>query len=255
MPPGTVPAFVMRFDTGSVAVGYLVLRSETKTIGVLGRLERGLRAKGYAKQPTPSNYRGLRSHDPLFRETNGMNDYAISRTWHRTLSALAAALLVAAQGTAAAPELKKMQTIELKGPAGPFDHMMVDHKRSRLLVANQSNDTLDIVDLKTGKLIKQVPEQKQIHGIAYSPELDRVFVGNGEGVCNVLDGENYTVVKSHRVADADNVHYDPRSHRVYVASEKEIAIIDGKSLDLVGSIKLPGSPKAFSSTPAARAFM
>src|SRR5882762_5381032 len=33
MPPGTVPPFVMRFDTGSVPVGYLVLSSETRTIG------------------------------------------------------------------------------------------------------------------------------------------------------------------------------------------------------------------------------
>src|SRR5262245_35026130 len=32
MPPGTVGPFVMRFDTGSVPVGYLVLSSETKTI-------------------------------------------------------------------------------------------------------------------------------------------------------------------------------------------------------------------------------
>jgi multidrug efflux pump subunit AcrB len=33
MPPGTVGPFVMRFDTGSVPVGYLVLSSNTKTIG------------------------------------------------------------------------------------------------------------------------------------------------------------------------------------------------------------------------------
>lgn len=33
MPPGTVPPFIMRFDTGSAAVGYFVLSSETKTIG------------------------------------------------------------------------------------------------------------------------------------------------------------------------------------------------------------------------------
>src|SRR5947209_5749039 len=32
MPPGTVLPFVMRFDTGSVPVGYLVLSSDTKTI-------------------------------------------------------------------------------------------------------------------------------------------------------------------------------------------------------------------------------
>src|SRR5580765_6957747 len=33
MPTGTVPPFVMRFDAGSVPVGYLVFSSKTKTIG------------------------------------------------------------------------------------------------------------------------------------------------------------------------------------------------------------------------------
>src|SRR5947207_360894 len=33
MPPGTVPPFIMRFDAGSVPVGYLVFSSKTKTIG------------------------------------------------------------------------------------------------------------------------------------------------------------------------------------------------------------------------------
>ncbi len=33
MPPGTVNPFIMRFDTGSVPVGYLVMSSESRTIG------------------------------------------------------------------------------------------------------------------------------------------------------------------------------------------------------------------------------
>src|ERR1700726_585056 len=33
MPPGTVPPFIMRFDTGSVPVGYLVLSSDTMSVG------------------------------------------------------------------------------------------------------------------------------------------------------------------------------------------------------------------------------
>lgn len=33
MPPGTVPPFVMRFDAGSVPVGYLVFESDTRSIG------------------------------------------------------------------------------------------------------------------------------------------------------------------------------------------------------------------------------
>src|SRR5438093_3579378 len=40
MPPGTVAPFVMRFDTGSVPVGYLVLRSKNqdRTIGEMQRM-------------------------------------------------------------------------------------------------------------------------------------------------------------------------------------------------------------------------
>src|SRR5947209_9708414 len=33
MPPGTVPPFIMRFDAGSVPVGYLVFKSDTRGIG------------------------------------------------------------------------------------------------------------------------------------------------------------------------------------------------------------------------------
>jgi multidrug efflux pump subunit AcrB len=33
MPPGTVSPFIMRFDVGSIPVGYLVLRSQTRSVG------------------------------------------------------------------------------------------------------------------------------------------------------------------------------------------------------------------------------
>lgn len=38
MPPGTVSPFVMRFDTGSVPVGYLVLRSDTRSVAEINDL-------------------------------------------------------------------------------------------------------------------------------------------------------------------------------------------------------------------------
>src|SRR5712671_4548425 len=33
MPPGTVPPFIMRFDAGSVPVGYLVFSTDTRSVG------------------------------------------------------------------------------------------------------------------------------------------------------------------------------------------------------------------------------
>jgi len=50
--------------------------------------------------------------------------------------------------------LKLVQTIPLQGKAGRFDHLAIDPKGERLFVANLSNDSLDVIDLKAGKLVK-----------------------------------------------------------------------------------------------------
>jgi hypothetical protein len=66
-----------------------------------------------------------------------------------------------------------------------------------LFVANTINGTLDVVDLKAGKLLNQIAGQGRIRGIDYSAEVDRVFVGNGTGgICNTFDGESYELLKS-----------------------------------------------------------
>src|SRR5262249_28619110 len=134
------------------------------------------------------------------------------------LAGLTAALLSPSAAAADPPPLARVQTIALKGPAGGLDHLALDAKRGRLFVANTVNGSLDIVDLKAGKLMKQGPGQGRIRGIDYSPEVDRVFVGNGTGgICNTFDGETYELIKSVPLGDdADNVRYNPRTQRIYV---------------------------------------
>ncbi|GAC1309052.1 MAG: hypothetical protein NVSMB14_13310 [Isosphaeraceae bacterium] len=140
------------------------------------------------------------------------------------------------------PALERVATIELKGPVGGMDHLAIDAKRGRLLVANTVNGTLDVVDLKAGKLLKQVPDQGGIHGIAYSPETDRIFVGNGaEGACNALSGDDFQVVKHIALGEeSDNVRYAPRTRRLYVThADKEITILDAETLKIRGAIAFP----------------
>jgi DNA-binding beta-propeller fold protein YncE len=151
---------------------------------------------------------------------------------------------LAADGSA----LERVQTIALKGPVGGLDHLSVDARRGRLLVANTVGNTLDVVDLKAGKLLKQVPGQGRIRGIAYSPEADRVFVGNGTGgVCNTFDGETYELIKSVPLGvDADNVRYNPRTRKIYVVhADTELSVIDARDFTLRSPIALPKSLGAF----------
>jgi hypothetical protein len=150
------------------------------------------------------------------------------------------------------PTLELIQTIPLQGAAGRLDHLALDARGSRLFIANLSNNSFDIVDLKAGKLIKQVPGQRKIQGVAYVPNLDRIFVGNGDdGVCNAFDGKTYEKVGSVKLDDADNVRYDPRSNRIFVThAENALSAIDAKTLEVKATIKLPGAPEAFQLDPA-----
>jgi DNA-binding beta-propeller fold protein YncE len=150
------------------------------------------------------------------------------------------------------PPLELVQTIPLKGAAGRLDHLAIDTRENRLFIANLSNNSLDIIDLKAGKLVKQVPGQRKIQGVAYVPDMDRIFVGNGvDGVCRVFDGQSYKLVQSIKLEDADNVRYDARTKQIYVShAEKALSAIDPRTLKVKATIKLPGPPEAFQLHPS-----
>ena len=153
--------------------------------------------------------------------------------------------------TASAAEpasLELMGTIVLKGKPGKLDHLALDAKRERLFVANKVNNTLDVVDLKAGKLLQQLPNQFGVQGIAYAADLDRVYSALGTGgFCNVFDGNDYKLLKTIKFADdSDNVRYNAKTGRVYVAhAEKSLGVIDAKTNALVADIKLPGAGEGF----------
>ena len=129
-----------------------------------------------------------------------------------------------------------------------MDHLVVDSKSQRLFLANKVNNTLDIVDLKAGKLHPAIPGQAGVQGIAYASDLDRIYVALGTGgFCNIFDGKDYKLLKTVKFADdADNVRYNPRTSRVYVAhAESSLGVIDAKTFELKTDIKLPGAAEAF----------
>jgi DNA-binding beta-propeller fold protein YncE len=164
-----------------------------------------------------------------------------------TYYALVAAVLLLAPGRAAAgdPPLKLVHTIPLKGPVGGLDHLTVDAKGQRLFVANTANSSLDVIDLQSGKLVRQVPGQVKVSGVAYAPDLDMIYVGNGQGVCNGIDGKDYHVVFSAKAPQADNVAYHSGTKMVFVAHGKTVSAFDGRSGELKFAVETPGATKGF----------
>jgi hypothetical protein len=163
------------------------------------------------------------------------------------LAALAA-LLAAGAAPAADPSLELVQTIVSKGKAGKLDHLALDAKRQRLFLANKANNTLDVLDLKEGKLLKQLTGQSGVQGVAYAPDLDRVFAALGTGgLLNIFDGEGYKTLKTIKFKDdADNVRYNAASGLAYVAhAEKALGVVDAKTYALKTDIKLPSDAESF----------
>lgn len=156
----------------------------------------------------------------------------------------AIALLAGASARAADP-LELEQTIKLAGKAGNLDHLAVDAKGGRVFVANKPNGTLDVVDLKTGKLVKQIADQGKASGVAYSADLDRVFVGNGAGTCNAFECKDYKLVFSAKVPKADNVSYHAGSKLVYVCHGGTITALSAETGEVKGTVTLPGSGHGF----------
>jgi DNA-binding beta-propeller fold protein YncE len=144
--------------------------------------------------------------------------------------------------------LKLVQTVALKGPAGRLDHVALDSNNQRLFLAHLANNSLDVVDLRAGKLLKRITGQQGVQGLAYAPDLDRIFVGIGTGgFCNIFDGKDYKLLKTIKFADdADNVRYDPKRNLVYVAhAEKALGVIDAKTFEIRADVKLPGQIEGF----------
>jgi DNA-binding beta-propeller fold protein YncE len=159
-------------------------------------------------------------------------------------------VLAGSLGAAAAaePSLNLVKKIVLKGTNGKLDHLTVDSKGQRLSLANKINNTVDIVDLKAGRLLRQLPGQSGAQGLAYAADLDRLYVALGTGgYCNIFDADNYKLLKTVKfMDDADNVRYNPRTHLVYVAhAEKALGVIDAKNFEIKADIELPGSAEGF----------
>src|SRR4051794_13383816 len=109
-------------------------------------------------------------------------------------AALAGALL--ASGTAQAQPtevpLQLEAKISLGNVRGRIDHMAFDAKRQRLFVAELGNDSVVIVDLAAGKVVRRLEGLKEPQGTAYEPASDTLYVANArDGSVHLYHGSDY----------------------------------------------------------------
>jgi len=130
--------------------------------------------------------------------------------------ALAFALPALAFADSAAP-LKPLGRTDLPGYEGDFDHFGADLKGNRLFLAGEEGGTLEVFDLRSGAHLKTVKDMDEPHAVYYDAKKDRIFVSNaGEGLSKILDGKTYNVIGTVKlIPGADVMSYDPSSNHLW----------------------------------------
>jgi DNA-binding beta-propeller fold protein YncE len=154
----------------------------------------------------------------------------------------------ATRAQTASPPLILEAKIPLGQVSGRIDHLGIDVKRQRLLVAELGNNSLGVVDLAAGKVLRRISGLREPQGVAYVPSSDSVFVANaGDGSVRVLRGEDLTSIGHIDLGDdADNVRVDAARNRVLVGYGKgALSVIDPASLSKTADIRLKAHPEGF----------
>src|SRR5216684_2826089 len=107
----------------------------------------------------------------------------------------------------ATPPLKLLQKIPMPKVQGRLDHSAVDLKGKRLFIAalGDNQNTIEVIDLKSGKRSVSIPGQSKPQGVFYSSGLSKLFVANGtDGTCKIFDAYTLKLIDSLAIgADAD----------------------------------------------------
>jgi len=138
--------------------------------------------------------------------------------------------------------------IPLGQVSGRIDHLGIDLKRQRLFVAELGNNSLGVVDLAAGKVLRTVAGLSEPQGVAYVPFADSVFVANaGDGSVHVLRGDDLAPIGRIELGeDADNVRVDTQRNRVLVGyGNGALAVIDPATRTKAADIRLKGHPESF----------
>jgi DNA-binding beta-propeller fold protein YncE len=160
---------------------------------------------------------------------------------HRAAVLLVAALVLFCTGTVAAPEapaLTPKDPITLVKVEGRMDHLGVDVKGERLFATAFDNHTLEVIDLKSGRQIRTIPDLDEPQGAYYDAATNRLFVAcGGDGTLKIFDGTTFQLLQTVKLgSDADNVRYDARASRMVVGY--------GGEKFLAGKVARPGGDGA-----------
>ena len=157
-------------------------------------------------------------------------------------------LAVAAVQLSGQAPLAQVGSIELPRVEGRIDHLGFDAANQRLFVAALGNNTVEVLDLKSGTHVKSLPGFREPQGIGVAADAALVGVANGQGEgLQLMNASDYRPARMVKLGDdSDNVRYDAAAKRLYVGyGSGALAAVDPAAGTRLGEVKLAGHPESF----------
>ena len=156
----------------------------------------------------------------------------------------ASAALSAAQSS---PPLIADKEIPLPGVQGRIDHLSVDVKGQRLFVSALGNGTVEVIDLRAARVLREIRGLQEPQGVLYESDSRRLFVAcGGDGTVRAYSGKTFALLKTVSLGDdADNVRWDAQNHKVMVGYGSGGLASFTVGLEQTGTLELPSHPESF----------
>ena len=150
----------------------------------------------------------------------------------RLLAACGLAVVIGLVNQASAHEkqaFRLVQTIPLPGVKGRLDHIGVDIDKKRLFVAATGNNSLEVVDLAGGKVLKSLAGFKDTQDALFlGGDFNKLYVSSLDGHVRVFQGETFWLVHDFKVEpDPNRLFYDATANLIYFGHGGENAGFDG----------------------------
>lgn len=129
---------------------------------------------------------------------------------------------------------------------GGWDYLAVDELNQHLFVSHGT--VVQVIDIKTGKLVGTIADTKGVHGIAIDNELNKGFTSNGrDSSVTVFNLKTFEVIDRVNVTakNPDAILYDSFSKKVFTfnGGSSNCTVIDAVSNKVIGTIALDGKPE------------
>jgi DNA-binding beta-propeller fold protein YncE len=131
------------------------------------------------------------------------------------------------------------------GGTGGWDYVAVDPDAGRVYASHGT--LVEVVDLKSKKVIGQIPQLHGVHGVAVAPEFGKGFITNGQSnSVTIFDLKTLAKVGEPQTGqNPDSVCFEPKTKHIFTFNGRsnDSTAIDPKSNEVIKSFPLSGKPE------------